>query len=184
MSIQRSVYLNAPEPALLSVRQPLGIDLDMDVTFLKQNRDPVDPASLLPQLALLPRSEGGAYAYAIEPIPGRLAANVKVPGAALMDPRGYSLEIYQRRAAVAFNDPPVPIGMLAKGALVMDGSAYRRSSILGPVVTPVVVGPAGPTGPAGPQGNPSTVPGPQGVRGSVWTTGQWGSAGLGLRTGR
>lgn len=177
MSIQRAVYLNPVEPTILSLRTPMGVDLDLDITFLKQNSDPVDPFSLLPQFALLPRSRGGVYAYDVEPIPGRVAGNVKVPGTALIDTSGYSIELYQRRPAQNPVDPPVPSGLLAKGVLRLEGSAHQQFGPLGMIAVPVIVGPQGQPGPEGPPGiqgeagADSLVPGPQGLRGSIWTTG-------------
>jgi len=59
----RTIVLNPIEPALLSLRSALGIDLDLAITFLAQNQSPVDPASLMAQLALLPRSSLQVFAY-------------------------------------------------------------------------------------------------------------------------
>lgn len=165
----RTIVLNPVEPALLSIRAALGVDLDLDLTFLAQNRSPVDPTPLLPQLALLPRSSRQVFAYDVEITgPANGTGTVSVPGTALVDANGYNLELYQRRAAQASGDPAVPVGLLAKGVLRLEGSAYMQMGPLGMINVPVVVGPPGPQGA---QGAASTIPGPAGQRGSIWTTG-------------
>lgn len=169
MTIARTIVLNPIEPALLSVRSGLGIDLDLGLTFLSQARTPVDPTPLRAQLVLLPRSGYGMSPYDVTvlSVDGG-TASVTVPGVTLIDANGYNLELYQRRAAANPDDPPVAIGLLAKGVLRLEGSAYTSWGPLSPINVPVVVGPAGPPGA---QGAASTVPGPAGQRGSIWTTG-------------
>lgn len=169
--ISRTITLNTVEPALLSARSPLGVDLDLMLSFRDQHDAPVDPAPIRPQLALLPRSRGGigAYDVATTSSTGGIAT-VSVPGTALTDPTGYSLELYSRRAAVNPDDPPVPNGLLARGVLRLEGDAYASWGPLSPIAIPVVVGPPGPAGSAGPQGATGPI-GATGQRGSVWTTG-------------
>lgn len=90
--IARTIILNPIEPALLSARSPLGLDLDLDLTFLNQDRSPADPAALKPQLALLPRSALGVFAYDIETTSSAGGhGTVSVPGSALVDFAGYAL---------------------------------------------------------------------------------------------
>ena len=168
--ISRTIVINPIEPALLSARSPLGVDLDLDLTFVAQSRAPVDPETLKPQLALLPRSRGGVGAYDVETTSSTGGtASVSVPGTALVDAAGYSIELYSRRAAVNPADPPVPNGLLARGVLRLEGDAYASWGPLSPVAIPVVVGPPGPMGPQGigVQGEPGTP----GERGSIWWTG-------------
>lgn len=167
---QRTIVINEIEPALLSLRSPLGVALDLTITFRQQNLTPIDPTPLKPQLALLPRSRIGVYPYDVaiaDAVNG--IGNVKVPGTALVDPNGYNLELYQRRTADNPADPPVAVGMLAKGVLRLDGSAYASTGPLSMINIPVVTGPAGPAGPQG--ASIKGDPGPTGQRGSVWTTG-------------
>lgn len=164
----RTLVLNPVEPVLLSLRAPLGVDLDLNVTFLAQNTAPVDPNTLMPQLALLPRTMGGVFGYDLDTIsPAQGIGHVLVPGSALTDRNGYNLELYQRRPAVAEGDPPVATGLLAKGVLRLDGAAYQQLGPFYMINVPVTVGPAGPQGIQGEQGQPGTV----GQRGSIWTTG-------------
>lgn len=178
--INRTIVINPVEPALLSVRSPLGIDLDLTLTFVGQNSAPVDPETLRPQLALLPRSAGGMYGYdVVTTSSAGGTAQVSVPGSALLDVAGYSLELYSRRAAQNPNDPPVPNGLVAKGLLALEGGAYQALSPLAPVVVPVVVGPIGPQGEEGPQGlqgeqgetGDMGPQGVQGIRGGTWYVG-------------
>jgi hypothetical protein len=166
----RTIHLNPVEPALLSIRSALGVDLDLDITFLHQNQSPADPTPLMPQLAFMPRSSRQVFAYDVTVTgPANGLGNVKVPGTALTDRNGYNLELYQRRANVEPSDPPVAVGLLAKGVLRLDGSAYAREGPLSAINVPVVVGPPGQQGPPGigVQGDPGTP----GKRGSRWTTG-------------
>jgi hypothetical protein len=167
----RTVIINPIEPALLSIRAALGVPLDLDLTFLSQAKTPVDPTPLKPQLALLPRSRLGVYPYEVTITgPANGFGNVKVPGTALVDPNGYNLELYQRRTADNPADPPVAVGLLAKGVLRLEGSAYASTGPLSMINIPVVVGPPGPQGIQGQQGVQGD-PGQTGQRGSVWTTG-------------
>jgi len=172
--ISRTLVINPFEPALMSVRQALGVDLDLSVTFLSQAELPVDPDTLIPQLALLPRSLLGVFAYDFETVdaPGGVAT-VTVPGSVLVDPAGYSLELYQRRTAENPEDPPVPVSMLGKGVLRTEGSAYIAWGPLGMINVPVVVGPVGPEGPQGVMG----LPGPQGIQGIQGIQGEQGDPG-------
>lgn len=166
--ISRTIVLNAIEPALLSVRSALGVALDMALTFINQNGTPADAVALMPQLALLPRSRAMVMPYDLVAAPAG-KATVSVPGTALVDPAGYTLELYQRRSAAAPGDPPVAVGLLAKGVLRLEGSAYTSYGPLGMVNVPVV------TGPAGPQGAPGVgvqgEQGEEGQRGSQWSFG-------------
>jgi len=157
--IARTIVLNPVEPALLSVRSALGVNLDLDLTFLRQDQSVIVMTDLLPQLALMPRSSFGVFAYDIED-----NGTVSVPGTALIDPSGYTLELYERRAATNPDDPPVPVGLIAKGVLRLEGSAYQRMGPLAPIVVPVVIGPTGPQGPVGATGA-NGEPGPTGPAG-------------------
>lgn len=165
------INLNPVEPAPLSIRHPLGTTLDLRLAFHDQQDGAVDPTPLLPQLALMPRSRGGRYAYGMETSPTE--ASVIIPGVALIDPSGYSIELYQRTPADNPDDPPLPVGLMATGVLVLQGSAYTRLGPLGMIDVPVVVGPPGPVGPQGIQGVPGMdgEPGGPGQRGTIWTTG-------------
>jgi len=177
----RTVYLSPLEPDLLSARSAMGCDLDLVLTFLRQDGSVVDPATLLPQLALMPRSRPLVSAYDVD-----AAGAVTVPGAVLNDVTGYTLELYQRRAADNPDDPPVPVGLLAKGVLRLDGSAYFTQGPLGPLTFPTVIGPAGPQGPAGADGRQGVdgAPGPANVLtvGTV-TTGAPGTSAIVTITG-
>lgn len=160
--LNRTIVINPIEPALLSVRSPFGVALDLSLFFQSQQLIAVNPDTLMPQLALMPRSAGGIFATDVETTSAEAGiASVTVPGPVLTDPAGFTIELYQRRAAANPDDPPVPTGLLAKGVLALDGSAYSGSSVLAPITVPVVVGPVGPMGP---QGEPGT-------RGSIWFTG-------------
>jgi hypothetical protein len=162
--MRRIVIVSPVEPAPLSLRSALGTDLDLTIGFLSLAQAAVDPDTLMPQLVLLPRSQGGVSAYDMETVGG--SAEVTVPGIGLTDANGYTLELYQRRTAVNPADPAVPVGLLAKGVLRLEGSAYMRMGPLSPITVPVVVGPPGP------QGIPGTIgvdgaPGPVGPMGPV-----------------
>jgi hypothetical protein len=181
VGLARTIILSSIEPAQLSALSPVGVDLDLDLTFLSQGRSPVEPATLMPQLALLARSRTRVFAYDVDD-----AGNVVVPGSALVDPAGYTLELYQRRVADNPDDPPVATGLLAKGVLQLKGAAYAELSPLGPINIPVVVGPAGPQGERGPQGIQG-IQGPEGppnvlTVGGV-TTGAPGSGAVAIITG-
>ncbi len=147
--LNRTIVINPVEPALLSLRSPLGIALDLGLTFQKQDGTPVDPDTLMPQLALLPRSGYGVLPYdMVTSAPEAGKANVTVPGNALIDLRGYSIELYARRTADYPENPPVPIQMLAKGVLRLEGSAYQQTGPLAMINVPTIVGPR-PAGSAG-----------------------------------
>jgi hypothetical protein len=153
----RNIVITGIEPATLSLRHPLGINLDLLVKMTSQNGTPVDPT--LAQFVMLPRSLGGVYPYdmvAQDVTNG--VASVFVPGTMLTDTVGYNLEIYSRKANEAPGDPLLPTGLLARGALITEGSAYTSSGPMNMINIPVVGGPPGP-------------PGEAGARGSVWTTG-------------
>jgi hypothetical protein len=163
--MQRTIVLNPIEPAPLSIRTALGAALDLGLTFIGQNKAPVDPTTLLPQLVLLPRSRGGIFAYPVETTSSEGGTGtVTVPSTVLVDRSGYTLELYSRRTAVNPADPPVATGLIAKGVVRLDGEAFQSWGPLGTINTPVVVGPTGPQGIQGMQG----VQGETGQRGSVW----------------
>jgi hypothetical protein len=143
----RTVFLSPIEPALLSVRAAMGCDLDLTFVFRRQDEQIIDPASLQAQLTLLPRSRAVVGAYDVDDV-----GHVTVPGATLNDVNGYTLELYQRRTADNPEDPPVPVGLLAKGVLRLEGSAYWTQGPLGPITVPTIIGPAGPAGADGRQG--------------------------------
>jgi len=160
--LNRTVVINPIEPSLLSIRSPLGIALELGIKFLGQDGEAVNPDTLQPQIAFLPRSSYGVLPYDMVTTSGEDGlANVTVPGNALIDVRGYNIELYQRRTADNPVNPPVPTGMLAKGTLRLEGSAYQQYGPLGMINVPTIVGPPGPQG----------VQGPTGERGSMWWTG-------------
>jgi hypothetical protein len=153
--ISRNVFLNPVEPAKLSVRTPLGVEMDLTLAFLSPLGAAVDPGELMPQLVLMPRSFGGRYAYDFETVDAAAGtAMVTVPGPALGDLRGYSVEIYERIAAPNPDDPPVPVGLIATGVLATQGSAYLTNGPLAPMAIPTIIGPQGPQGEQGIQGDP------------------------------
>lgn len=166
--MNRTITLNAIEPAPLSMRHPLGINLDLNVTMRDQSGDPIDLATSYPQFVLLPRSRGGVYPYDMTVLTNTVGiASVSVPGTSLVDERGYNIELYSRHDNVVPGDPSIPTGLVARGTLITEGSAYMTEGPLNLINIPVVVGPAGPIGPMG-------APGPvgsTGSRGSVWFTG-------------
>lgn len=160
--LNRVIVINPIEPALLSIRSPLGIALDLGLTFQKQDGSPVDPDTLKPQIALMPRSSFGVWPFDVTTASSEQGlANVSVPGNVLMDPAGYSIELYARRTADNPANPPVPTSMLAKGVLRTEGLAYQQFGPLEMINVPTIVGPPGPAGP----------PGEAGQRGSMWFTG-------------
>jgi hypothetical protein len=152
--IRRSIVLNTIEPAMLSARIPLGVNLDLAVTMKNQRGEFIDQTSFYPQLILLPRSHSGAMPFDMEIDIADQSSRALVHGSFLTDALGYNLELYQRGAG----DPPVPVGLLAKGHLATEGSAYTGHKGALIIVPPVVVGPPGP-------------PGPTGTRGSIWFSG-------------
>jgi len=160
--MNRTITVTDVEPAMLSIRHPLGIDLDLRLTMKKQDGSPIDPT--LSQIVLMPRSLGGFLPFDMDPydVPNGVAS-VMVPGSALTDVLGYGIELYRRKPNPISMNPPVPIQLAATGTLVTQGSAYQKSS-LSETVLPTVMGPPGPPGPAGDAGD-------QGQRGSIWTTG-------------
>jgi hypothetical protein len=155
------------EPARIGFRQARGLPLNCDFTFV-EDKQPFDIAAVYPQLVLRPRSRSGANGYAmtiVDAING--SARVDIPGPNVSDPNGYAAEVYFRTATGQ------PTRMVAEGRLVYTGQAYQTEGPLGPASYPT--GPSGPQGIPGQPGAPgadSTVPGPQGQRGSQWFTGE------------
>jgi hypothetical protein len=155
--VNRTIYLNDIEPAPLSLRWPLGIDLDLRVMMRTQRNTPVDPT--LAQFVLLPRSQGGVSPYDMEAFDvANGIARIEVPGSSLTDRCGYNIELYARQPNSVPGDPPKPVSLAARGVLATQGAAYASTGPLSMINIPVVTGPPGPIGPTG-------------VRGSVWTTG-------------
>jgi len=152
--LRRTITVNNVEPAMLSARIPLGVNLDLAVKMKTQRGETIDQTSLYPQLILLPRSHGGAMPFDMEIDTVDQSSRALVHGSFLTDVVGYNLELYQREAGT----PPVPVGLLAKGHLATEGSAYTGFKGALIIVPPVVVGPPGP-------------PGPTGARGSIWFSG-------------
>lgn len=154
------VILDPIEPVTLNLRQPVGVPLDLHLTLLDQQGAPVDPDTLHPQLVLTPRTVGTAYGYACETFD---AANgevhVELPGNFFTDRNGYRLELYARA------DDGTPTALMAMGTVLLSGGAYTSLGPLGPMSVPTIEGPPGPEGQPGAD---STVPGPQGERGSMW----------------
>jgi hypothetical protein len=176
--LNRTITLNAIEPAQLSLRVPLGIELDLDISFRSQLGQAIDPNTLQAQLVLIPRSRGGSYAYDFQTVDsGAGLASVVVPSSTLSDPRGYGVELYQRITAPNPDDPPIPVGLLAKGVMVVQGASYSAGSPLGPIVVPQIVGPQGAKGDTGAQG-PQGIQGVQGAQGIQGLKGDKGDQGI------
>ena len=164
------INLSPVEPAQLSFRHPLGTTLDLKLTIRDWTGEAVDPATILPQFCLLPRSQGGVYAYDMEPHDATNGiVRVEINGTALADMSGYGIEVYSRMVNPdgVPDDPRVPVALIASGTMAMQGSAHQRTGPLGMIPVPTVIGPAGPTGPTGATGPTGST----GQRGSVWTTG-------------
>jgi hypothetical protein len=159
--IRRTIVVNNVEPAALSMRVPLGVNLDLAVTMKTQRGETIDQTSFYPQLILLPRSHGGAMPFDMEIDIADQSSRALVHGSFLTDAVGYNLELYQREAGT----PPVPVGLLAKGHLATEGSAYTGFKGALIIIPPTVVGPPGP-------------PGPTGVRGSIWFSGLGAPSGI------
>lgn len=164
------IDLSPVEPARLSLRHALGATLDLKLTIRDWLGAAVDPATILPQFCLLPRSRGGIYAYDME---AHDATNgivkVEINGTAFVDMAGYGIEVYSRKVNPSNvpDDPRVPVALIAQGTMAMQGLAHQRMGPLGMISTPVVTGPQGEKGQTGDTG-PS---GPVGQRGSIWSTG-------------
>lgn len=176
-----AIIVNPVEPAMLSLRTPLGVNLNLEVMFRDQQGVAIDPTPLLPQLALMPRTIVGVFAYDMAVIDAELGtAGVSIPGTALVDPCGYNLELYFRQPAANPQDPAIPTMLAAQGALILQGSAYFTMGPLGAINVPVIVGPPGPEGPQGPEGpegetgpqGDEGLQGPQGIRGGTWYVGE------------
>lgn len=164
--MNRTIVVNGIEPAPLSLRWPLGVNLDLNVRMLAQNGTPVDPTHS--QFVLLPRSRGGVIPFDMQASdPANGIARVEVSGSQLTDVSGYNIELYSRRANAVPSDPPIPTGLAAKGVLVTEGSGYRSDGPMYLINVPTIVGPPGPMGATGPVG----ATGSTGQRGSIWTTG-------------
>lgn len=163
--ISKTVVLDPVEPAPLSLRHALGVTLDLQLRLLTQDNTPVDPDTLLAQLMLLPRSQGGVGAYDVTTASKAGGDGmVSIPGAALTDNVGYTIELYQRRQADNPSDPPIPVRLLAKGAMMLQGEAYQSLGPFSMINVPTVVGPQGPQGIPGTTGVPGAT-GPMGPEG-------------------
>lgn len=151
--MNRTIVIDPLEPAPVSFRQPVGVGLDLRLSFLSQSGVPVDPTAFNPQLVLTSRSAAVVAPYdliTLDPTGG--VAQASVPGNLFTDRSGYRLEVYQRDT----NDQP--LALMASGEVQLTGGSYDQVGPLGPLTLPVVAGPPGP-------------PGPTGHRGSIWTTG-------------
>lgn len=147
----KNVIINPVEPSPLSIRAATGVPLNVVLTFYDLTMTPVDPTPYMPQLALMPRSILRVSAYDLDTVDaGAGTCSAEVPGSFLNDVNGYTVEVYSRRAPDAPGDPPVPVKLLAKGALRLEGSAYMIGGPLGMITMPVVIGPQGPQGEPGP----------------------------------
>jgi hypothetical protein len=165
----KTIVISDVEPAMLSLRHPLGVALDLRVDVVEQNGAPHNVGNFFPQLVLMPRSRGGMRPYEMQiadTVNGQI--RVQIPGYDLQDQHGYGLELYTRMENPVSGDPPIPTAMVARGAIITQGVGYALDGPLSIISVPTVTGPPGPTGAAGAD---STVPGPPGRRGSVWTTG-------------
>jgi hypothetical protein len=164
------IDLSPVEPAKLSLRHPLGTSLDLKLTIRDWTGTAVDPATILPQFVLLPRSRGGVYAYDMEPHDATNGiVKVAINGTAFSDRLGYGIEVYSRQAnpSLVPEDPRVPVALIAQGTMVMQGVANQQMGPLGMISVPTVTGPAGPTGATGAEGPQGST----GDRGSIWYTG-------------
>lgn len=166
------VELNPVEPSPLSLRHATGVDLDLDLQFKMLGGGPADITGYYPQLVLIPRSTNQPAGYDIEASnPTAGLGSVSVPGVNLNDHRDYSLEIYRRDV------DGVPKGLLAKGVLRLEASAYEVVGPLGPMTYPTVTGPQGEQGVPGVQGVEGDV-GPKGDQGDKGDTGAQGTQGV------
>jgi hypothetical protein len=166
--VNRNITVTPIEPAPLSLRWPLGVDLDLRVTMRTLQGVPVNPTNA--QLALLPRTRGGVLPFdmvAYDVANG--VARIEIPGSSLTDRNGFGIELFARQPSEVPGDPPKPVALVAKGVLVTEGAGYASTGPLSMINVPVVVGPPGPAGPQGigVQGDP----GEDGQRGSMWFTG-------------
>jgi hypothetical protein len=161
--LRRNITINNVEPAALSLRWPLGVNLDLAVTMKNLRGETIDQTPMHPLLVLLPRSQGGADPYDMEIDAANQSSRALVHGSSLTDVSGYNLEIYQREAGT----PPTSIGLLARGALITEGSSYGAHGAMSMANPHIVEGPQGPAGPQGPRGSlwftgvgaPGTIPG-------------------------
>lgn len=161
------IELNPFEPSPVGLRHAMGVDLDLDLQFVKLGELPLPAATAditgyNPQLVLIARSTNRPAGYDIvvtDAANGR--ATVSVPGVVLGDHRDYTMEIYNR------DIDGVPKALLAKGVLRLEASAYEVTGPLGPVTYPTIEGPPGPMGPMGPEGlqGAAGLPGPEGPEG-------------------
>ena len=168
--MNRIIVINDIEPAALSLRHPLGTSLELRLTIRNQQAAAVDPATILPQFCLLPRSAGGIYAYDMEAYDATNGiVRVEINGTAFTDSSGYGIEVYSRKVNPSGlpEDPRVPTALIAQGSMAMQGLAHQSLGPLGMISVPVTIGPAGPVGATGAQG----PVGDTGQRGSIWTTG-------------
>lgn len=159
------------DPAPLNLRWPLGIPLDLRLTFQNVDGDDLDVGESLAQFVLFPRSRGGQHPYDMtvyDAVNGVMG--VKIPGNDLTDDKGYRFEIYSRVPAEVEGNPAVPDFMQVMGNIVTFGSAYSSTGPQSMVNIPVVQGPPGPAGAPGAAGAPGPE-GPQGTRGTMWFTG-------------
>lgn len=189
------IFANPVEPAPLSVRHAVGVALNLPITLLSQSGLPIDISGMNLQIVLAPRSQGRAYAYALEVDDGPGGrAHADIPGVALNDRRGANIELYSR------DQDGVPTALIARGQLQPTWGGYQYAGPLGPMTVPVLVGPtgpqgeegpmgqagldgaAGPTGPTGPIG-PEGDPGAQGIPGNPGSAGATGAAGPAGATG-
>lgn len=171
ISTKARIDLSPVEPAKLSFRQPMGVDFNLALSIHGRGGTPIDPTPFYPQFALLPRSRFGSFAYDMEVTDAENGvASVSIPGTAIMDRNGYDIEVYARQNADP--NPPKPIGLIAQGVMRITGTAYQQLGPLGPISTPVIVGPPGPEGPEGPASMVSGPAGEDGERGSLWLTGE------------
>jgi len=154
----KNVIINPVEPSPLSIRAAVGVPFDVVLAFLDLTMSPVDPTPFMPQIALMPRSILRVSAYDLDTVDaGAGTCSASIPGTFLNDVNGYNVEVYSRRVADNPDDPPVPVKLLAKGVLRLEGSAYMVGGPLGMISVPVVVGPQGPVGPVGPEGPPNVL---------------------------
>src|SRR4030095_6880739 len=123
----------------------LGTSLELRLTIRDQQEAAVDPATILPQFCLLPRSKGGIYAYDMEAYDATNGiVKVEINGAAFTDSSGYGIEVYSRKVNPSGlpEDPRVPVALIAQGTMAMQGLAHQKMGPLGMISVPTTIGPA------------------------------------------
>ena len=93
MNIHKTVVINTIEPAVLSFRAPMGIEMKLDVSFFSQNGAPYTQ-DLAAQLQLTSRSGNRTVYYSMpstDVVNGKVRAII--PADTLSDPNGYRVRV-------------------------------------------------------------------------------------------